>query len=730
MMIKLYITLFLFSTFTLFSQNFELNNQWQSTGPNYKPEIAIGNRNSSGIGPINFIKSSPFEKDLLLAGSVNGGLFYSTTNGEEWLNAGSDYWDYSNCVWADFHPTLKNYWFAVNNIEADGNKPGNFGKKGGVYRTNDKGITWQKIADYQDLKVNFQIKIYGFRFDPISPEKLYLITSDGIYYTLNCLSENVNWLKDSNIKDLVYDMEFIGNTAYICNKTDKVWHLLKKNGLKYDIILPFESYNHDVKHLTIEQHQDNILILVDYNNAGDKLLKYDIENDSIIILNKSQRVIFGQGYTFAVNPHQPNEVYIGIGIGLRRFNLETLQNEQISNGFHPDVEYVAFSRFYPNHIYIGHHGGLSISSDNGKSWSDKSKGLGVCTLIRMAVSEQNSNIVSLGIYHNGSSVLNDWEDKNMFEWKNVNGGDGLTTVIDPKNDSIIYTSNQYNGGGLYASKNRGVNNFNVMLANHLITPGWLMTACLHPEKSNNLFFNYKRKNKNIDLVRTSSPFLPNSVEEISDFESTHQLKKYQVFKIFNSKFHPDILLAYVLSTEKDEKGKSITKHRLYRTMNCLDSAQNVIKSWHELELPRNTWISDIEIDPLNNKKMYISYTGSKTPSNEYPEDRGLIYYTKYSKTNTLKRNYDITMNLNADKLGEYTLCIFSPKRRKKYVFIGTQEGIYMGNKFNLKGGGNWKEVGVGLPHCKVQGIHYNEQTNILTVGLFGRGVWKISLSEK
>lgn len=58
------------------------------------------------------------------------------------------------------------------------------------------------------------------------------------------------------------------------------------------------------------------------------------------------------------------------------------------------------------------------------------------------------------------------------------------------------------------------------------------------------------------------------------------------------------------------------------------------------------------------------------------------------------------------------------------LFIATRTGVYYGNKKTLKGKADWIQVGYGLPHCKVYGLHYHSEAKVLTVGMFGRGVWR------
>lgn len=733
---KIYVSLiFTFSFINVsFSQDFYFENQWECIGPNNTPGY-FNKMSSLGVGPTDFIKSTPLQEGLLLTGSIPGGLFFSTDRGEVWQNAGSDNWDYSSASYADFFPTDAHTWFSVSCYEDSKNSPSALNIKGGIYRTTDQGSSWKKIGNEKSLKLSQWARVYSFKFDPKSPVKMYVLSSEGLSYTKNCLAEDVNWEKETQIKGLMYDMTFVKNKGFITNKSDNKWHIYKLENNTYSQVNPFETINDNIKHVTINPFGNQLLILVDYSKGADKLLLYNIENDTITELSRSQRVLFGQGFTFGVNPHNINEIYVGSGTRLRRWNFKTKKFENLASNYHVDVEFVNFDPFDTNIVYMSNHGGISVSYDKGKNWNTKNNGLAISDILGMAVSKSDPNQIVIGTNHDGSDVYADWEQNGTYSWKNVNGGDALIPIIDPSNNGIVYTSNQYNGGGLYVSKDTAKTNTNLHRFNGLKTPGWEMATTLHPLLHNVLFFNFKRakgeSSGNYDVVRTLDVFKKNSVDTLSNFKLTHQLQNYKVYGLFNSKYHPNILLAYVLHFDKNKDGKSIIRHRVFRTLNALDTAKNVLNSWIEIEVPRDFWIGDIEIDRKNYNKMYFSYVSGKKPPNNLLDETGVIYYTKYRKSNTkIKRNLDVSLNIPQDLGGRYNLIFEHHKGEKRFAIVGTRSGVYYGTKFNLKGGGSWKKIGYGLPHCKIYGVYYDEINMLLTVGLKGRGVWRISLKNE
>ena len=712
------------------AQDFELNNQWYTIGPLSEPTSKLS---SKGIGPVEFIRTTSLKKGLILAGSLHGGLFFTTDGGENWINAGSDSWRYSTATWAEFYPENENIWFASSHERESNGKPGRLGIYGGIYRTKDGGTTWDFIADKNSFNKFENIVIYGFRFHPQNPKKLYVFTSDNIYYTTDCLADKVIWQKESRLKGKFYDLDFVNNTLFTTGVFKGKWNVYYEDGTSFKKITEIEAITEPIIQITIEPYGKDVLILVDFKTGADKLFYYSTQTQKIEELSRSMRVTFGAGHTFKVNPHAQNEIFVGSSTRLRKWNINTKRFINLGSGYHVDVEYVEFDPFDENKIYMASHGGFVVSNDKGETWKNKSNGLGIAEVMGMAVGVSDPYEVAIGTFHDGSIVYADWDKNGKYYWRNVNGGDALIPLINPENAAEVYTSNQYTGGGVYYSNDTAKTVQNIHAKMGLKTSGWEMATALHPTNPQVVFFNFVRQmgeaKGNIDVVRTSQPTEKSSYEIISDFKQTHNLKKYKVYGLYTSQYHPDILMAYVLHYTKDEKGKAIVNHRLFRTEMSLDSAGKVINNWHEIETPRNGWIADVVIDKKNKNKLYFSYSGGVNPTFDYPDETGMIYFTKYKKRNNqMKRNHDISLNIPNNQGKKYNLVY--TYESDKYVFIGTRNGVYVGNKFNLKGGGSWKKVGYGLPHCAVYGLHYDQKQMLLTVGLKGRGVWRVSLMNK
>jgi len=717
---------------TVSGQQWSLDGQWKEMGPDSIPG-SQDDGGAVGTGPLEFIRVYQRESGHLLAGSLNGGLFYSENGGEKWTNAGSDNWDYSGCAWADFYPEDRKIWFAVSNVTGANGKPGDIGKDGGILRSRDGGKSWTNIGNYQDFENDPFTAIYGTRFQPDKSSRMYALTQNGLFFTDNCLAGIMYWERVIGINGWVYDLDFISDKMFLTNFRDGKWCLLEapigapEKFKKVDFPAELEQKKRTV---TIEPIGEKLLVFLDFETGADHMWDFDPQTGEWRELLTNQNVSFGSGHTLSVNPHNESEVICGYGTNVRMYSWPQMQNIKLGKGFHVDIEFVAFDPFDSLTFYLGTHGGVYVTRDGGVTFDDLSNGLGLAEVMGMDVSMTNPEQIAIGCFHDGSTLRTNWQGDERYYWRNVNGGDGLTALIDPTDDSVVYTSNQFVAGGIYVSKDKGEKNQNLHNLNGLKTSGWEMTAVLHPTSVNLIFFNFmhntaEHKN-NIDAARISNAEIKGSAEVVSDFYSTHQMKSYKVYGLFNSPFHPDLLYAYVLHYDKDAAGAETTRHRIFVNANSRDSASRMIRGWAELELPYNAWIGDVETDPDDRNVIYLSYTSGKDLQETIYGDKGLIYALRYKPgTGRLKREIDISRNIPNSVAGRFNLEAIG-KDHCTLIF-GTRTGVYVGSGKILKGKGRWKKVGSGMPHCKVFGVHYHEGKQLITVGMMGRGVWRYSL---
>ncbi|MCH2226085.1 MAG: hypothetical protein MK066_15055, partial [Crocinitomicaceae bacterium] len=308
--IRLAVLFNLLFSITSFSQR--LNDSWEFLGPDKKP-LEDKRQSANGIGPVEFITANENKEGHLLAGSLNGGLFYTTDGGEQWYNSGSDDWDYSGCSWAVYYPDNEKVWFANSCLFNANGGPGSMGNQGGIYRTTNSGTNWELIADKSAFINSPYMTVFGMKFHPSDPKKIFVYTSEGLYYSTDCLADDIKWNRVPNVAAWVYDLEFKGSKAYISHMQHNKWSVLEARITELDKFekVKFVSDLIDEKtSITCEIQDNDLLILVNYKRKGDELWKYAVDESQHSLILKNQRVIFGKGNTFAVSPHDSDEIMV------------------------------------------------------------------------------------------------------------------------------------------------------------------------------------------------------------------------------------------------------------------------------------------------------------------------------------------------------------------------------------------------------------------------------------
>src|SRR5207253_2193356 len=81
----------------------------------------------------------------------------------------------------------------------------------------------------------------------------------------------------------------------------------------------------------------------------------------------------GGGHAFGVDPINPNEIFLSYRIRGKRYlyNGSTSTEVAFGNSYHDDLEDLVPHPTNPNEVWMCHHGGLSVSYDNGATWTQR-----------------------------------------------------------------------------------------------------------------------------------------------------------------------------------------------------------------------------------------------------------------------------------------------------------------------------------------------------------------------
>jgi hypothetical protein len=255
-----------------------------------------------GIGPMNFISFDPnFETtNLVFTGGWRSGLFYSDDAGENWHSAGTDNLpppvSAADCQSSPFNSDA---WFV-----ATGAGDGYFGSGGsrssGLYRTFNKGETWELIGSPQDLGGQNAggYDYWGWNLkrvliDPNSSEDnltIFITGSKGIYRATNAMgsvgengeTDNLGW-DNRYPEDKNETIQFDGET-YTLSKNWSYDITYKQNDDgSYDSQNLFATgtkrYELELEDTTLIVDKAYLLHSTDNGTTWNELIPFDDENN-------------------------------------------------------------------------------------------------------------------------------------------------------------------------------------------------------------------------------------------------------------------------------------------------------------------------------------------------------------------------------------------------------------------------------------------------------------------
>jgi hypothetical protein len=154
------------------------------------------------------------------------------------------------------------------------------------------------------------------------------------------------------------------------------------------------------------------------------------------------------GNTIAVHPRDPNSVLCG-GVDLhltrdgggtwtRATKWDAKRGD--SNYAHADHHCLLMPAAHPGWVYDMNDGGMDVSADGGRTWSNRSNGLAVTMFYDIDVAQSDGRMFGGGAQDNGTNITVDGGSDDFLE---ISGGDGGWMVIDPTTTGHLYTTSQF-----------------------------------------------------------------------------------------------------------------------------------------------------------------------------------------------------------------------------------------------------------------------------------------------
>ena len=701
-----------------------MTGNWTEVGPTTPPSIPSisgwGYR-IQGAGRLHFLEFDDVNSRVF-CGSPAGGLFYSEDNGATWNPGGTDYLPVIGVSHIQIAKGVNNghTWFI-----STGDGEGEWSPSNGIWRTTDKGVSWQDVSQNNALHIgnNFPAPRWALcrkiLIHPTNSNILYAAFKHGIYKTTNALDPNpanVTWTKildNTQVGSHYHDIQFkpgtSGNTIiasgegiYMSTNAGGTWVELADY---FDIgkSLAKREFPVTIRFSTLSPNKL-------YGAYSGRIFHYNFGDGTVYLPFPYPFSNVHRPQAFAVSPFTQDEVLFGNVAGVKKSangggQPYTAMSGQLHDDYHW-IEYRSSSEYW-----IATDGGVYKTTNSGQSWTNLSHGLGIAIYFNMSSSESLPNTIIGGGWDTGPNIST--SNPPQFSWAGVYSattaqqdfvvGDAFESLVDGSDPSnpIYYTT--ASNSNFAKIENNSITHINV--GSNIENRSWNQNLVKAEANEDVLFYAGKKRigrsiNQGISWEAISPHSAPNGGSRL-------------FYDVWNNPSHSSVL--YTQRVNFSDPANDPDAFELFVSTNAMDPAASV--SWNVItptlsgfnnNLPIRKAISSVAVDDEDPSKIWVVFPGYDP-----------------SSPKVLMRENGMWSDITGTGLtGKSVHSIAHQPGTSDLLYVGTEAGV-----FYKKAGETQWNLYHGVPHTRVTDMEVNMCSSKIRVSTLGRGIWEAPLIE-
>ncbi|MGB0870550.1 MAG: VPS10 domain-containing protein [Flavobacteriales bacterium] len=620
---------------------------------------------SPGQGRVNVVVEDPNDENTIYIGAPDGGLWKSEDAGSNWTPLIETFsrLGISDLV-VDFNNSQTIY-------IATGDADGGDAPAIGVWKSIDGGTTWNEAGSISSTR------IYKIEMDPDNSNRLLAATNNGLFRTEN---GGTTWTEVTS--GIVRDIQFALGTGNqnVFAVTESGFIKSSNNGATWTSVTNGIPNDFSYMRLDVTADDSNYVYVVGAGDGSNTLYRgiyksTDAGTTFTEVHSATDGDIFdGSGQAWydldiAVDQNDKNTLVVGVLNIWRSTNGGTSWNaiNSWSSPGQPSYTHadIHFLKWHGNNLYCGSDGGVYKSTNDGDSFEDLTRGLPIGQYYDIEVYQKDPSYISGGLQDNGGYYFDGI-------WKNYYGADGMTSVMNQEDSTVIYGMIQ---NGVLQNSSNGGNS-----VDDLGTPGvdgqWV-TPMEWDAENNRIIAGYDK------LFTNDGTFFGWS--EISTFTFPALIGEIE---LYNDKTN-----TMLVSTNEDG---------VFRTIDGGATWTNVITN-----LPTSSaLIKDIEFDESDSNHFFIVQS-----------------FNIYETTDAGATWSNINGNLPFTVFNDIEM---DHSQTNKSLYVATDVAVHYFNNTL----GNWIPFNENLPNVVVSDIEILSDFNAIRVGTYGRGIYASHLFDQ
>lgn len=601
--------------------------------------------------------------------SIGDGIFKSTNGGKSWEKMGLDKSDRISSI--QINPNNTDEVF----VGVQGALWGP-NEERGVYKTNDGGLTWDKIF-YLDENTGCSELV----MDP---------KNSNILYASFWEHRRTGWSFSSG-----------GDNCALYKSTDagKTWNKIHNGfpkGTLGRIALAIAPSNSSILYSVVESESKEKSGMYRSEDAGATWKHLNADFGLVVRPFYFSRIV--------VHPTNP-DIVVKAGL-FGSFSRDGGKTFKSLGAMHPDIHDIWFDIKDPDKMFVGTDGGLYRSLNLG-STMEIIENLPICQFYHISVDNEEPYNIYGGLQDNGSwfGPSSSPGGVEARDWETIGYGDGFRVYPHPEESNITYSEMQ----GAQAiwrydddiKQSKVVKplavkgdpklrfNWNAAITTSLNNPDRLYAGSQFLHVSDDRGDNWRKISP--DLT-TNDPLKQNQEESGGLSKDNSGAENHcTIFTIAESELDQKVIWVGT-----DDGNVQVT--------------QNGGKDWTNVtlnlpELPKNTWCYHIEASVFDKGTAYAVFDGHTS------NDKNTYCYktTDFGKT---------WVSIITDDVYGFARSFQEDFKNPNLLFLGTEFGLYV----TLNGGKNWVKFENNMPATAIHYLELQRQTNDLVMGTHGRGI--------